>query len=302
MQDALLDAFIAYLRAERNLAPQTVDAYGADLTSYLEHLAKARLTAETVTREDVLEHLATLANKGLSPRSRARHLAALRGFHRFLEDEKISKTDPTEDLDTPKHTQKLPVFLSVPEVEALLAAPDERTTAGVRDRAMIELLYATGLRVSELLNLKVADVSLGEGYVLTMGKGRKERVVPIGRIATQKVTEYLKEARPKLLKGADAKALFVTPRRKPFSRMGFWKLLRRYALKAGIKKRLSPHKLRHSFATHLLERGADLRSVQAMLGHADLKTTQIYTHVNAERLKAVYQAHHPRGRREKVKR
>ncbi|MBX7115977.1 MAG: site-specific tyrosine recombinase XerD [Myxococcaceae bacterium] len=302
MQDALLDAFIAYLRAERNLAAKTVDAYGADLKRYLEYLAQAHITAEAVTREDVLEHLATLAKKGLSPRSRARHLAALRGFHRFLEDEKIAKVDPTEDLDTPKHTQKLPVFLTLPEVEALLNAPDERTTAGARDRAMIELLYATGLRVSELLNVKVADVSLGEGYVLTMGKGRKERVVPIGRIATEKVTEYLKEARPKLLKGAESKTLFVTPRKKPFTRMGFWKLLRRYALKAGIKKRLSPHKLRHSFATHLLERGADLRSVQAMLGHADLKTTQIYTHVNAERLKAVYQAHHPRSRREKVKR
>jgi integrase/recombinase XerD len=297
MQDALLDAFIAYLRAERNLAGKTVDAYGMDLREYLEFLAKARRQVEAVKREDVLEHLAALAKRGLSPRSRARHLAALRGFHRFLEDEKLSPVDPTEDLDTPKHTQKLPVFLSLPEVEALLAAPDERTTAGVRDRAMIELLYATGLRVSELLHLKVSDVSLNEGYLLAFGKGRKERVIPIGRAAIEKVQVYLKEARPKLLKGTQAKALFVSPRRAPFSRMGFWKLLRRYALKAGIKKRLSPHKLRHSFATHLLERGADLRSVQAMLGHADLKTTQIYTHVNAERLKAVYQAHHPRGRK-----
>lgn len=297
MQDALLDAFIGYLRAERNLAAKTVDAYGIDLREYLEFLAKARLQVEAVTREDVLEHLAALAKRGLSPRSRARHLASLRGFHRFLEDEKLSPKDPTEDLDTPKHTRKLPVFLSLPEVEALLAAPDERTTAGVRDRAMIELLYATGLRVSELLHLKVADLSLNEGYLLAFGKGRKERVIPIGRAATEKVQAYLKDARPKLLKGMEVKALFVSPRRAPFSRMGFWKMLRRYALKAGIKKKLSPHKLRHSFATHLLERGADLRSVQAMLGHADLKTTQIYTHVNAERLKAVYQAHHPRGRK-----
>lgn len=295
MQDALLDAFIAYLRAERNLAPKTVDAYGTDLRGYLEFLAQRRIPAETVTREDVLEHLAELAKNGLSPRSRARHLAAIRGFHRFLEDEKLRAGDPTEDLDTPKHAQKLPVFLSLKEVEALLQAPDERTIAGVRDRAMIELLYATGLRVSELISLKVADISLDEGYLLAFGKGRKERVIPIGRMATEKVRAYVQGARVQLLKGGDSRALFITQRRAAFSRMGFWKLLRRYALKAGIKKRLSPHKLRHSFATHLVERGADLRAVQAMLGHADLKTTQIYTHVNAERLKAVYQAHHPRG-------
>jgi integrase/recombinase XerD len=296
VQTDLLDHYVTYLRAERNLAAKSVEAYATDVRSYLEDLAKRDVKVEAATRDDVLEHLATLARTGLSPRSRARHLAALRGFHRFLEDEKLCPRDPTDDLDTPKAARKLPVFLTLPEVEALLAAADERTVTGSRDRAMIQLLYATGLRVSELTKLKVQDVNLRDGYVMTMGKGRKERVVPIGRLAKEKLDAYLQSARPALLKGATVPALFVTPRRAAFSRMGFWKLLRRYALKAGIMKPLSQHKLRHSFATHLLERGADLRAVQAMLGHADLSTTQIYTHVNAARLRAVYDAHHPRSR------
>jgi integrase/recombinase XerD len=296
MQEALLDHFVTYLRAERNLSGKTVEAYAVDVRTWLEDLSKRGVTAEAATRDDVLEHLALLGKRGLSPRSRARHLAALRGFHKFLEDEKLAPKNPTEDLDTPRSAKKLPVFLSLSEVEALLAAPDERTAAGQRDRAMIETLYATGLRVSELVNLKVADVNLTDGYLLAFGKGKKERVVPLGRIAKEKIDAYLEGARPMLLKGMQVPALFVTPRRKGFSRMGFWKLLRRYALKAGISKPLSPHKLRHSFATHLVERGADLRAVQAMLGHADLSTTQIYTHVNAARLRSVYDAHHPRSR------
>jgi integrase/recombinase XerD len=242
----------------------------------------------------VLEHLATLAKKGLSARSRARHLAALRGFHRFLEDERLSPKNPTEDLDTPRAAKKLPIFLTLPEVESLLAAPDEKSAAGVRDAAMLEVLYATGLRVSELLKLRVEDVNLTDGYVLAYGKGKKERVVPLGKSAIAKTQAWL-AVRPGVLKGKPTSVLFVSPRRAQFSRMGFWKLLRRYALKAGISKAISPHKLRHSFATHLLERGADLRAVQAMLGHADLSTTQIYTHVNAARLKAIV-AHHPRAR------
>ncbi len=296
MQTDLLDHFITYLRAERNLAGKTVEAYAVDVRGYLEDLARRKVLVEASTRDDLLEHLATLARKGLSPRSRARHLAALRGFHRFLEDEKLAPKNPTEDLDTPKSGKKLPIFLTLPEVEALLAAPDERTPAGQRDRAMIETLYATGLRVSELVKLKVADVNLLDGYVLAFGKGSKERVVPLGKMAKEKIEAYLQNGRLVLLKGAQVPALFVTLRRAGFSRMGFWKLLRRYALKAGISKPLSPHKLRHSFATHLVERGADLRAVQAMLGHADLSTTQIYTHVNAARLKSVYDTHHPRGR------
>jgi len=297
MQSALLDHFVTFLRAERNLAAKTVDAYAVDVRTYLEHLAERGVTVEGAAREDVLEHLAWLGNHGLSPRSRARHLAALRGFHKFLEDEKLAPKNPTEDLDTPRHARKLPVYLTVDEVDRLLAAPDEKKAAGCRDRAMIEVLYATGLRVSELLKLSINDVNLVDGYVLAFGKGSKERVVPIGRHAIEKVKAYLDGPRAAILKGREARALFVTPRGKGFSRMGFWKLLRRYARGAGIAKPLSPHKLRHSFATHLVERGADLRAVQAMLGHADLSTTQIYTHVDAQRLKNAHALHHPRSRR-----
>ncbi len=302
MQDALLDLFVAFLRAERNLAPKTVNAYAFDLRDYLGHLHERGVMVEAATRDDVLEHLAFLAEKGLSPRSRARHLAALRGFHRFLEDEKLAPKNPTEDLDTPKHAKKLPVFLSLDEVEQLLAAPGDTTVVGTRDTAMLEVLYATGLRVSELVHLALNDVNLVDGFLLAYGKGRKERVVPLGKKAIGAVAAYLAGPRQAILKGRESKTLFVTPRGKGFSRMGFWKLLRRYAVGAGIAKPLSPHKLRHSFATHLVERGADLRAVQAMLGHADLATTQIYTHVNQQRLRTVYDQHHPRSRGRKAAR
>lgn len=296
MQEHLLDHWLTYLRAERNLAPKSVDAYAVDVRRWLQYLHGEGTHVEAATRDDVQEHLAKLARGGLGPRSRARHLAALRGFHRFLFDEKLSAADPTEDLDTPKHAKKLPVYLTLDEVERLLGAPDERSVAGIRDRAMFETLYATGLRVSELVKLKAADVNLTDGYLMTMGKGRKERVVPLGKHAAEKVRAYLSASRPSLLKGKTEATLFVTPRRKGFTRQGFWKLLKRYAFKARIDKPLSPHKLRHSFATHLVERGADLRAVQAMLGHADLSTTQIYTHVNAARLRSVYDSAHPRSR------
>lgn len=296
MQSALLDHYVTYLRAERNLGGKTVDAYGLDLRDYLTELAARGVEVERVTREDVLEHLAWLGAKGLSPRSRARHLAAIRGFHRFLEDEKLAPTDPTDDLDTPKHARKLPIFLTVDEVVRLLDAPDPKTLAGLRDRAMLEVLYATGLRVSELVGLSLNDVNLTDGYVLAYGKGRKERLVPLGKPAMVAVRTWLEGPRAAMLKGRESRALFVTPRGKGFTRMGFWKLLRRHAVVAGITKALSPHKLRHSFATHLVERGADLRAVQAMLGHADLATTQIYTHVDGARLKRLVLDKHPRSK------
>ena len=298
-QEYLLDVFISYMRAERNLAPKTVDAYASDVRDYLVDVAKKGLTVESATRDHLLEHLATLAAAGLSPRSRARHLASLRSFHRFLEDEKLIAQNPASDLDTPRFGRKLPMYLSLPEVEALLAAPDVGSVVGRRDRAMLEVLYATGLRVSELVRLSVRDVNLEAGFVIAYGKGRKERVVPFGSKAEAAVRDYLAHSRPVLLRGMENPSLFLTPRGKPFSRMGFWKLLRRTARKAGIFKPISPHKLRHSFATHLLERGADLRVVQSMLGHADLATTQIYTHVNATRLRTVYDKHHPRSRKAK---
>lgn len=296
MENAL-DAFISFLRAERGLAAKTVDAYAEDLTVYFQDLrAQGLKQLSAVKQEQVLEHLRTLGRRGLSRRSQARHLAALRVFHRFLVAEHFSERDPTEDVDTPRGPRSLPIFLTLEEVERLLAAPDEGTVAGRRDRAMLELLYATGLRVSELVGLSVNALQLQSGYVIAQGKGGKERLVPVGAFATEKLKAYLEDARPQLLKLRRSQALFLTVRSGPFTRQGFWKLLKRYAALAGIDKPLSPHKLRHSFATHLVERGADLRVVQALLGHADLSTTQIYTHVNTARLRATYDQHHPRSR------
>ncbi|ATB48160.1 site-specific tyrosine recombinase XerD [Corallococcus macrosporus] len=294
--EGMLDAFIAFIRAERGLSGKTVDAYAADINVYFEDLRSRGVADVTqVRQEDVSAHLAALGKRGLGKRSQARHLAALRGFHRFLVAERMADKDPTEDLDTPRSARKLPVFLTLDEVEQLLAAPDERTSTGLRDKAMLEVLYATGLRVSELCGLGINDVQLTAGYLVAKGKGAKERLVPLGRVAIEKVQAYLAESRPAVLGKRKSQALFVTPRGSGFTRQGFWKLLKRYALKAGILKPLSPHKLRHSFATHLVERGADLRAVQQMLGHADLATTQIYTHVNAARLRSVYDEFHPRS-------
>lgn len=293
--DPLLDAWIGFLRAERNASPKTIEAYGNDVRLWLEDATEKKLDVIAVDRDDVLEHLATLQGKGLGPRSRARHLAALRGFHRFLFDEKLSPKNPTEDLDTPRHSRKLPIYLTLPEVLALLDAPDAKSMSGVRDRAMLEVLYATGLRVSELIRLSLADVNLRDGFLIAFGKGRKERVVPLGKKAIEAVQAYLATARSGMLKGRQTQALFVTPRGAGFSRMGFWKLIRRHAFTAGITKPLSPHKLRHSFATHLLRGGADLRAVQAMLGHADLGTTEIYTRVAQDHVRTAYDKAHPRA-------
>ncbi len=294
--EPLLDLFISFLRAERGSSARTVDAYAADLTAYFADLKKQGISDPAVVQVDqVLFHLERLDARGMSKRSQARHLAAIRQFHRFLVSEKLAPKDPTEDIDTPRGAKKLPIFLTLDEVEQLLATPNEKTATGVRDRAMLQLLYATGLRVSELVKLPANAINLQSGYLIAFGKGAKERMVPFGRPAQEKVRAYLAGPRLQLLKGRTAKALFVTPRGSGFTRQGFWKLLRRYARQAGIRAQISPHKLRHSFATHLLERGADLRAVQAMLGHADLATTQIYTHVNGARLRSVYDQHHPRS-------
>ncbi len=294
----LLDAFVAYLRAERGSSAKTVDAYAADVRGYLASL-KRQGVADIARSErgHVLEHLSSLARRGLSARSQARHLSSIRSFHAFIEREGHCPHNPAKDVDRPRFRRPLPRYLTLDEVERLLAAPDERHAEGARDRAMLELLYATGLRVSELVGLSVNAVNLEAGYVIASGKGAKERMVPVGRVASERLRAYLSGMRQAILRGRAARALFVTRRGKPFTRMGFWKLLRRYALKAGIRTPPSPHQIRHSFATHLLERGADLRAVQAMLGHADLSTTQIYTHVDRARLRAVYDAHHPRSRR-----
>jgi integrase/recombinase XerD len=295
--EPFLDLFVAYLRAERGLSPRTVEAYARDLLEYLRDLDRQGLwDIDQVAPAHVRGHLLALGRRGLSTRSAARHLAAIRMFHRFLQAERQATTDPTADVETPRQTRRLPVFLTLEEVEALLAAPRVVSAAGLRDSAMLNVLYATGLRVSELVGLTVNALRLDSGYLIARGKGDKERVVPLGSRAAEACRAWLAHGRPALLGARRSAALFVGPRGKGLTRQGVWKLLRRHALAAGLRKRLSPHKLRHSFATHLVERGADLRAVQAMLGHADLATTQIYTHVDTGRLRAVYDATHPRSR------
>src|SRR5262249_38682039 len=268
----------------------------AALVGYLDWLRPVGIRRpDEVRQEHVRGHLATLGRR-LSPRSQARHLAAVRMFHRFLVAERHAKDDPTEQVETPRQSRRLPIFLTLDEVEALLEAPRDTTPTGLRDRAMLHVLYATGLRVSELVGLTINAVQLDAGYLVARGKGDKERLVPLGRRAVAEVRAWLGRGRPVLLRGRSSRALFVGPRGPALTRQGVWKLLRGHAPRGGLRKPLSPHKLRHSFATHLVERGADLRVVQAMLGHADLATTQIYTHVDGRRLRAVYDAAHPRSR------
>ena len=291
-----LDEFIAYLSGERGLASLTIDAYGHDLARYLVTLSERGLdTWERVKASDVEAHLARLSLSGLSRRSQARHLSSVKSFHRFLQTEKYLVDDPSENVDTPKLPRSLPTFLNVLEVDQLLQAPELSSPEGVRDKSMMEVMYACGLRVSELVRLGVNDVNLDIGTLVALGKGRKQRVIPIGRRAVESIHCYLSFSRPKLLKRASNPILFLTRRGKLFTRQGFWKLLRRYVVKAGITKEVSPHKLRHSFATHLIQRGADLRSVQMMLGHSDIATTQIYTHLDNQDLHRSYDRHHPRS-------
>jgi len=294
--DLLADRFINYLVVEKGLSRNTVVSYSADLAVYLDFLRKKGVTdiAESDTPV-VLEHLIALRDQGLGTRSRARHLVTIRGFYRFLVGEKLTQANPAKMVDLPKTGRKLPDVLSIQEVKALLETPDTSTPLGLRDAAMLELLYAAGLRVSELVSLGMADVNLEACFVRVFGKGSKERIVPIGQTARSRITAYLGLGRPKLLKARPASYLFVTRSARPLTRQAFWKIIKGAALKAGIASHITPHTLRHSFASHLLERGADLRSVQVMLGHVDIGTTQIYTHVAPEKLKAVHTQYHPRG-------
>jgi integrase/recombinase XerD len=272
-----------------------LEAYSSDLTRYLNFLKTKRI--KTISDADtaaVLKHLISLRNAGLGSRSRARHLVTIRGFYRFLVEEKVIKNDLTRIIDLPKSGLRLPDVLSFEEVKNLLNTPNLNNPIGARDAAMIELLYAAGLRVSELVNLKLQDVNLEACFVRVFGKGSKERVVPIGLYAKEKIDFYIKTFRATLLKNVASPHLFVARAGKPMTRQGFWKLLRKYGQKAGIIRKIKPHSLRHSFASHLLERGADLRSVQIMLGHVDISTTQIYTHVAREHLKKIHAKFHPR--------
>ncbi len=291
-----LDLFLAHARVEKGLAANSVEGYGRDLRRYAAFLAaRGRGSWDEVARGDVQAHLADLVARGLSARSQARALSAIRALHRLLAAERIARADPTDEIDAPRPGRRLPRVLSVEEVDRLLAAPDGRTAAGARDLAMLELLYATGLRVSELVSLELNDVNLETRVLLARGKGRKERLVPLGAPAAEAVARWLAGPRQRMLRGRRSRDLFVTPRGGRMTRQGFAKLLDRHARAAGLRRRVSPHKLRHSFATHLLAGGADLRAVQAMLGHADISTTQIYTHVDRTHVQRLYERCHPRA-------
>lgn len=291
--DVLADQFIHHLRVEKGLAKNTIESYSRDLLRYFAFLEKSCLLPLKASQIDIMEYISSLAGS-LSIRSIARNLSSLKVFYRFLMSDGKIQTNPARLISNPKLPRRLPGVLSGEEVERLLAAPDAQTTRGMRDRAMLELLYASGLRVSELVGLRVAGINLEAGWVRTLGKGSKERMVPMGSKAQQSLKEYLAYSRPSLLKKRSSSYLFVTSRAKPMSRQAFWKIIKRCTRLAGISKEISPHSLRHSFASHLLEHGADLRSVQIMLGHSDISTTQIYTHVTRERLKQIHEKYHPR--------
>jgi integrase/recombinase XerD len=288
--------FLTHVKVEKGLSANTVAAYRRDLAKFNGFAQKRKLTLEGVKRDDLVDFLAGLYREKLESRTVARHLVTLRNFFRFAQVQELITTDPSLNLESPKIRRNLPGYLRLEEVERLLAQPDATKALGLRDRAMLEVLYSTGLRVSELIGLRVTDLDAKVGCIRCIGKGDKERIVPAGRKALRSVEKYLQNARPKLLgKGVSSQALFVNRRGKSLSRVGVWKILSAYGRRAGLRVALTPHMLRHSFATHLLERGADLRSVQLMLGHADISTTQIYTHVVEERLKQIYKAHHPRA-------
>ena len=297
MKDQVQD-FIHYLIVERGLAKNTIDSYERDLkkySQYLEHVEQLN-HLNAVTRAHIVSFLKHLTDQQKSSKTIDRHIASIRSFHQFLLREKVTEQDPSVHIETPQLERKLPKVLNAEEVEALLSVFDTSTPFGLRDKAMLELLYATGMRVSELVNLNIEDAHLTMGFVRCFGKGSKERIVPLGRMATEAIEAYLAQARPVLTKKQQGEhALFVNHHGKRLTRQGFWKILKGLAKDARIEKELTPHTLRHSFATHLLENGADLRAVQEMLGHADISTTQIYTHVTKTRLKDVYNQFHPRA-------
>ncbi len=290
-----IERFLNYIQIEKGLARNTLASYRLDLSKFNEYARAERLSPEEMNRDHIRQFLERLYAQGLSARSVARHLVSLRGFFRFLVKEEIASKDVTSEVESPRLSRGLPRFLGTTEVNALLEQPDPSTPAGMRDKAMLELLYATGMRVSELVGLRGDDLDRNLGILRCIGKGSKERVIPVGRSALRAAESYLALGRPKLVRDRAVPYLFVNHRGGKLSRVGFWKILTHYGREAGIANSLAPHVVRHSFATHLLERGADLRSIQLMLGHSDISTTQIYTHVLKERLKHVYFTHHPRA-------
>lgn len=294
MPEAVLQVFLDFLSVEKGLSSNTIQSYARDLEKLFRFLRKERISWMKADEEGLVRFIHHQSRAGLSPRSMARLISSIKSFYNFLVLDGMIRKNPAVNLSSPKTWLALPKFLTVKEVESLLGQPDEENIRGVRDKAMLELLYATGLRVSELIALRVKNVNLEDGFLLCVGKGGKERIVPIGDSAALAVRRYLEKGRDKFLKGS-SEYLFLSQRGNAFTRQGFWKLLKRYAKKAGLVQKISPHVLRHSFATHLLERGADLRSVQLMLGHSQITTTQVYTHVSRKRLRRVYDKYHPRA-------
>jgi integrase/recombinase XerD len=297
LMQQLLTKYFNYLLIERGVAQNTLESYGRDLRRFLLFVQKKKgLTdVDEVTPEVIIEYLVQIKNEGLAANSMNRSLAALRGFYKYLLREKIIIETPLANIELAKVWMKLPDTVSKGEMNAILAQPGSQTTAAVRNTAMLELLYATGIRVSELINLTMNSVNWQVGFLIVMGKGSKERIVPIGKIAYDCTRRYVDEARPQLMQKKSTDVLFLNRFGGKFTRQGFWKIVVAYAKKAGLQKKVYPHTFRHSFASHLLEGGADLRTVQVMLGHADISTTQIYTHITRERLREIHQKYHPRG-------
>lgn len=291
----LVKDYLHFIRVERQLAANTLASYERDLTAYVQFMQKnQKETLNDITRADIQAYLLYLRQTNKSPRTMARHISSIRSFHQFLLRERLTAQDPTVHIDLPKTTQRLPDVLSVEEVEALINAPHHNKPQGVRDTAMLELLYGTGMRITECMDLNIDQIHLTMGFVRIFGKGHKERIVPLGQSALTACERYLNEARPQLLK-EPTEALFINQRGKRLTRQGCWKLIKQHAQQAKLQKAMTPHMLRHSFATHLIENGADIRAVQEMLGHADIATTQIYTHVSKTRLSEVYKQFHPRA-------
>jgi len=294
--DQLLDSFLSYLAVEKGLSKNTLESYGRDVGKFLVYLEQNKVNSvHEVKYENILDFLSSFKKLGFSDTTTVRTIVSIKQFFKYLLIEKIIKEDPSSQIQTPKMKKSIPGVISLEEVEIILNSPGESTPEGIRDLAMLELLYATGIRVSELINLKQNEVNFEMGFIIVYGKGSKERIVPMGTQAQEKLKFYMADSRPALLKQREAKELFVTRRGKGMSRQGFWKLIKSYALKSNITKPISPHTLRHSFATHLLERGADLRTIQIMLGHSDISTNQIYNHVESERLKEIHKKYHPRS-------
>ncbi len=294
--DRLVENYLVHLRVERGLSQNTLESYRRDLAKFVGFLQGRGVHApKKVDRRHILSFMEQLHNSGKATSTVSRNLAAIRSFFGFLVNENVISDNPSQQLDSPKIPKRLPYILSVPQVTRLLNQPNGSTPAGLRDSAMLELLYATGVRVSELIDLNCTDFNLEMGFMRCIGKGSKERIVPLGAAASDAINAYLSHGRPRMLRDSQEKAVFLNVHGRRLTRQGFWKILKKYVRQAGFKGDITPHTLRHSFATHLLENGADLRSVQEMLGHSDISTTQIYTQVTSNRLREVYRQHHPRA-------